>query len=133
MRGSAGSMAAKHNGNAAPTSFSRWMKKVQYIAERELAAAIAKTRAIAGTVVVMNPNTGRDSGAGELAKFNPNAASDAPAEARMNRGSERTLRAGVNFQVDHPGGGLDQGSQGRGKFSIAKMARSMWRAPHPRP
>src|SRR5580765_7241572 len=33
-------------------------EKVQYIAERELAAAIAKTRALAGTVVVMNPNTG---------------------------------------------------------------------------
>jgi cell division protein FtsI (penicillin-binding protein 3) len=33
-------------------------EKIQFIAERELAAAIAKTHAPAGTVIVMNPNTG---------------------------------------------------------------------------
>src|SRR5882724_4455943 len=33
-------------------------EKIQYIAQRELQAAIEKTRALAGTVVVMNPNTG---------------------------------------------------------------------------
>ncbi len=37
-------------------------EKVQYIAERELGAAIAKTGAMAGTVVVMNPNTGKSWG-----------------------------------------------------------------------
>jgi len=36
-------------------------EKIQYIAERELAVAIAKTHAIAGTVVVMNPNTAKSS------------------------------------------------------------------------
>src|SRR5262249_48963301 len=33
-------------------------EKIQYIAERELAAAIAKTHAMAGTVIVQNPNNG---------------------------------------------------------------------------
>src|SRR5229473_3711183 len=33
-------------------------EKIQYIAERELTVAIAKTHAMAGTVMVMNPNTG---------------------------------------------------------------------------
>ena len=33
-------------------------EKIQYIAERELAAAIAKTHASAGTVIVQNPNNG---------------------------------------------------------------------------
>src|SRR5262249_2413868 len=58
-------------------------EKVQYTAERELAAAIAKTRAIAGTVIVMNPNTGEILGLANWPKFNPNSAADAPADARM--------------------------------------------------
>src|SRR5258708_25444422 len=33
-------------------------EKIQYIAQRELLAAIEKTRAIAGSVIVVNPNTG---------------------------------------------------------------------------
>src|SRR6266581_3689341 len=33
-------------------------ERIQYIAERELGAAIAKTHAIAGTVMVINPNSG---------------------------------------------------------------------------
>ncbi len=60
-------------------------EKVQYIAERELAAAIAKTHAMAGTVMVMNPNTGEILALANWPKFNPNAANEAPAESRMNR------------------------------------------------
>ncbi len=60
-------------------------EKIQYIAERELAAAIAKTHAMAGTVLVMNPNSGEILALANWPKFNPNAANDSPAEARMNR------------------------------------------------
>ena len=43
-------------------------EKVQYIAERELAAAIQKTHAIAGTVIVQDPNNGALLGIGQLAQ-----------------------------------------------------------------
>jgi cell division protein FtsI (penicillin-binding protein 3) len=68
-------------------------EKIQYIAERELYAAIAKTHAINGTVVVMNPNTGEILAMANWPKFNPNAPAGAPAEARINR-------------ADYPGGGF---------------------------
>src|SRR6266700_1205382 len=51
-------------------------EKIQYIAERELTAAIAKTHAMAGTVMVMNPNTGEILGLANWPKFNPNAANE---------------------------------------------------------
>src|SRR5207245_4023208 len=60
-------------------------EKIQYIAERELAAAIAKTHAIAGTVIVMNPNTGEIRALANWPKFNPNAVNETPAEGPMNR------------------------------------------------
>src|SRR2546426_284017 len=74
-------------------------EKVQYIAERELGAAIAKTRAIAGTVVVMNPSTGEILALANWPKFNPNTASDAPAEARMNRGVSALYEPGSTFKL----------------------------------
>jgi cell division protein FtsI (penicillin-binding protein 3) len=84
-------------------------EKVQYIAERELAAAIAKTRAIAGTVVVMNPNTGEILALANWPKFNPNAASDAPADARMNRGVSALYEPGSTFKLITLAAAFDQG------------------------
>src|ERR1700739_3507214 len=57
-------------------------EKIQYIAERELAAAIAKTHAPAGTVIVQDPNSGAILAMANWPKFNPNAAVDVPAEMR---------------------------------------------------
>ncbi len=84
-------------------------EKVQYIAERELGAAIAKTRAIAGTVVVMNPSTGEILALANWPKFNPNAASDAPAEARMNRGVSALYEPGSTFKLITLAAAFDQG------------------------
>ncbi|HET8923251.1 MAG TPA: penicillin-binding protein [Candidatus Acidoferrum sp.] len=84
-------------------------EKVQYIAERELAAAIAKTHAIAGTVVVMNPNTGEILGLANWPKFNPNAASEAPAEARMNRAVTALYEPGSTFKLITLAAAFDQG------------------------
>jgi len=84
-------------------------EKVQYIAERELGAAIAKTRAIAGTVVVMNPSTGEILALANWPKFNPNAASDAPAEARMNRGISALYEPGSTFKLITLAAAFDQG------------------------
>ncbi len=84
-------------------------EKVQYIAERELSAAIAKTHAIAGTVIVMNPNTGEILGLANWPKFNPNAAADAPAEARMNRGVSALYEPGSTFKLITLAAAFDQG------------------------
>jgi len=83
-------------------------EKVQYIAERELAAAIEKTHAPAGTVIVQDPNTGAILALANWPKFNPNAASDAPAEARMNRAISAIYEPGSTFKLVTLAAAFDQ-------------------------
>jgi cell division protein FtsI (penicillin-binding protein 3) len=83
-------------------------EKVQYIAERELDAAIAKTHAVAGTVIVQDPNTGAILALANWPKFNPNAASDAPAEARMNRAISAIYEPGSTFKLVTLAAAFDQ-------------------------
>src|SRR6202795_2895442 len=84
-------------------------EKIQYIAERELAAAIVKTRALAGTVMVMNPNTGEILALANWPKFNPNAANESPAEARMNRAVSAIYEPGSTFKLITLAAAFDQG------------------------
>src|SRR6266849_367689 len=84
-------------------------EKIQYIAERELARAIAKTHAMAGTVLVMNPNTGEILALANWPKFNPNAANEAPAEARMNRAVTALYEPGSTFKLITLAAAFDQG------------------------
>jgi cell division protein FtsI (penicillin-binding protein 3) len=84
-------------------------EKVQYVAEKELSAAIAKSHAIAGTVIVMNPNTGEILGLANWPKFNPNSATDVPAEARMNRGVSALYEPGSTFKLITLAAAFDQG------------------------
>src|SRR2546422_441761 len=84
-------------------------EKIQYIAERELAAAIAKTHAIAGTVMVMNPNTGEILALANWPKFNPNAVKEVPAEARMNRAVTALYEPGSTFKLITLAAAFDQG------------------------
>jgi cell division protein FtsI (penicillin-binding protein 3) len=84
-------------------------EKIQYIAERELAAAIAKTHAIAGTVMVMNPNSGEILGLANWPKFNPNNANEAPAESRMNRAITALYEPGSTFKLITLAAAFDQG------------------------
>jgi cell division protein FtsI (penicillin-binding protein 3) len=74
-------------------------EKIQYITERELDAAIAQTRASAGTAIVMNPDTGEILALANWPKFNPNKASEAPAEARMNRAVSALYEPGSTFKL----------------------------------
>ncbi len=83
-------------------------EKVQYIAERELAAAIQKTHAIAGTVIVQDPNNGALLALANWPKFNPNAAADAPAEARMNRAISAIYEPGSTFKLITLAAAFDQ-------------------------
>lgn len=84
-------------------------EKIQYIAERELAAAIAKTHALAGTVIVMNPNTGEILALANWPKFNPNSAVTAPAESRMNRAVSAIYEPGSTFKLITLAAAFDQG------------------------
>ncbi len=83
-------------------------EKIQYIAERELAAAIAKTHAPAGTVIVMNPNNGEILALANWPKFNPNTAVSAPAEARMNRAVSAIYEPGSTFKLITLAAAFDQ-------------------------
>ena len=74
-------------------------EKIQYIAERELAAAIAQTHAIAGTVVVQNPNDGEILALANWPKFNPNSASEAKPETRMDRAVSAIYEPGSTFKL----------------------------------
>ena len=74
-------------------------EKIQYITERELDAAVAQTHSIAGTAMVMNPNTGEILALANWPKFNPNKASDAPAEARMDRAVSALYEPGSTFKL----------------------------------
>src|SRR6202045_2103216 len=85
-------------------------EKIQYIAERELAAAINKTHALAGTVVVMNPNNGELLAVANWPTFDPNAASaGTPAEFRMNRAVTALYEPGSTFKLITLAAAFDQG------------------------
>jgi cell division protein FtsI (penicillin-binding protein 3) len=84
-------------------------EKIQYIAERELATAIGKTHAMAGTVIVMNPNDGEILALANWPRFNPNAATDVPAESRMNRAVSAIYEPGSTFKLITLAAAFDQG------------------------
>jgi cell division protein FtsI (penicillin-binding protein 3) len=84
-------------------------EKIQYTAERELAAAMAKTRAAAGTVIVMNPNSGEILALANWPKFNPNKAGDAPSENWMNRAVSAIYEPGSTFKLITLTAAFDQG------------------------
>jgi cell division protein FtsI (penicillin-binding protein 3) len=74
-------------------------EKIQYIAERELAAAISKTRSMAGTVIVQNPNNGAILALANWPRFNPNSPNDVKAEARMDRAVSAIYEPGSTFKL----------------------------------
>ncbi|HEX8878605.1 MAG TPA: penicillin-binding protein [Candidatus Acidoferrum sp.] len=84
-------------------------EQIQYIAERELLAARGKTHALAGTVVVMNPNDGQILALANWPTFNPNAANEAPPDARMNRAISALYEPGSTFKLITLAAAFDQG------------------------
>ena len=83
-------------------------EKIQYIAERELAAVIERTHAPAGTVIVQDPNGGAILALANWPKFNPNAAVDVPAEARMDRAVSAIYEPGSTFKLVTLAAAMDQ-------------------------
>src|ERR1700676_4174856 len=83
-------------------------EKIQYIVQRELLAAIEKTHALAGSVIVMNPSTGEILAMANWPQFNPNAASEAAAESRMNRAVSALYEPGSTFKLITLAAAFDQ-------------------------
>jgi cell division protein FtsI (penicillin-binding protein 3) len=84
-------------------------ENIQFIAEKELAAAIERTHAPAGTVIVQNPANGQILAMANWPTFNPNAVSDSTPEARMNRAVSALYEPGSVFKVITLSAAIDQG------------------------
>lgn len=85
-------------------------ENIQYIAERELNDAVFKTHAVAGSVIVMNPNTGEILAMANWPRFNPNKPGESSGEARMNRAVSAMYEAGSTFKVITLASALNEGA-----------------------
>jgi cell division protein FtsI (penicillin-binding protein 3) len=83
---------------------------IQYVAEKELARAIAETRARAGTVVVQDPNSGELLAVANWPVFDPNDAGTYSAEARMDRAVSAAYEPGSTFKVITLTGAIENGA-----------------------
>lgn len=84
-------------------------ENIQFIVERELAAAIRQTHAMAGTVIVQDPSNGEILGMASWPTFNPNAPGDSKPEARMNRAVGALYEPGSVFKIVTLSAAIDQG------------------------
>jgi cell division protein FtsI (penicillin-binding protein 3) len=74
-------------------------EKIQYIAERELAAAIEQTHAISGTVVVENTRTGEILALANRPTFNPNLSKEITPEKLKNHAVSDVYEPGSTFKL----------------------------------
>lgn len=74
-------------------------KNVQYIAEKELAAAVEKNGAKAGIAIVMEPETGKVLAMANYPTFNPNSFAKYPQAALRNRAIADGFEPGSTFKI----------------------------------
>jgi cell division protein FtsI (penicillin-binding protein 3) len=74
-------------------------EKIQYIAERELARAVAETHAEAGTIIVENPHTGEVLALANRPDFNPNTFNTADPRSFKNRAVSDIYEPGSTFKI----------------------------------
>jgi len=85
-------------------------ENIQYIAERELAAAIQKTRATSGTIIVQDPRSGEILALANYPTFNPNNPSAVPQENHVNRALSFVYEPGSTFKLVTIGAALQEGA-----------------------
>jgi len=83
-------------------------KNLQFIAEKELAAGVRKARARAGTVVVMEPETGKILAMASQPDYNPNAFSRYRPSQWRNRSLCDTFEPGSTFKLFLVAGALNE-------------------------
>jgi len=74
-------------------------EKIQFIAERELEAAMAETKAESGTVVVANPHTGEILALANRPNFNPNNASEITPPRLKDHAVSDVFEPGSTFKL----------------------------------
>ncbi len=84
-------------------------KSIQYIADRELAAAVQKFEARAGTVIVMESDTGRILALSNYPRFNCNTYNEAPEDLWRNRAVTDLFEPGSTFKVVVAAAALEAG------------------------
>ncbi|MFQ5816336.1 MAG: penicillin-binding protein [Terriglobia bacterium] len=82
---------------------------IQFIAERELAAAIARTRARSGTIIVADPHTGEILALANWPSFNPNAPTEVSPTYHLNRAVSLVFEPGSTFKVVTVAAALEEG------------------------
>jgi cell division protein FtsI (penicillin-binding protein 3) len=83
--------------------------QLQYIAERELQAAVREHRARGGTVVIMEPFTGEIYAIASYPTFNPNAPGQAPEDHLRNRAVQEVYEPGSTFKIVTASAALEEG------------------------
>jgi cell division protein FtsI/penicillin-binding protein 2 len=84
-------------------------ENIQYMAEKALAAAVEKTHAKGGTVVVEDPNTGELLALANWPSFDPNDPGASPAAARADRAISDIYEPGSTFKVVTLSAAIDDG------------------------
>jgi cell division protein FtsI (penicillin-binding protein 3) len=82
---------------------------IQYFAERALEGAVARSKAKAGTIIVVNPQTGEILAMADRPTFNPNRYQIHPAAFRRNRAITDIYEPGSTFKVIMAAGALEEG------------------------
>lgn len=74
-------------------------ENIQYIAEKELSAAISDTHSISGSIVIEDPNSGELLAVANWPTFDSNEPSDFSDDFRMNRAVAAAYEPGSTFKV----------------------------------
>jgi cell division protein FtsI (penicillin-binding protein 3) len=84
-------------------------KFIQYIAERELRAAVLEHDAAGGSVIVMDPSTGEILALANEPTFNPNSFSLSTPDSRRNRATQDIYEPGSTFKIVTASAALEEG------------------------
>lgn len=82
---------------------------IQFIAERALKDAVEKYRAVGGSVIVMEPNTGDILAMASAPTFDPNRFRDFSPAAWKNRSVQDAYEPGSTFKIITAAAGLEEG------------------------
>ncbi|MFQ5848198.1 MAG: peptidoglycan D,D-transpeptidase FtsI family protein [Candidatus Methylomirabilales bacterium] len=82
---------------------------IQHVAERELGAAVQRSGARAGTVIVMDPATGEILALANTPSFNPNVYGSSPSAFRRNRALTDPYEPGSTFKPVLAAAALEEG------------------------
>src|SRR5438105_1374805 len=74
-------------------------ENIQYILEKEMMAAVVRTRASGISIIAMAPSTGEILGMANYPTFNPNEYAKYPPIARLNRAVSQTYEPGSTFKI----------------------------------